>query len=630
MESPFLALLISLVIIFAATAVGRRLLLLFRVSVGSPIESSVFGVGLGLGVLGYAILGLGLLGLLYRWVLIAVVGLALLLAGRQIIETINDIRAGLRRGICVRVGFASGLLAFSSISLAILALMQTLTPPAGFDWDGLAYHLAVPKLYLLRHTIYYVPFISHSNFPFLTEMWYTLGLSLGSAIIAKLFHFFMYVGTALGVYSLCREHINRTVGSVAAVIFMSIPVVFWEAGVAYADITTAFYLVLAVYATLNWEKSDALSWLFISSLAAGFALGTKVLAAVPIAVTCLYVLIVSARTHGLMGGTRLALLYGLLAFAVGSPWYIKSYVYTGNPVYPFLFDIFGGKYWSHAAAEAYRGAQLEFGVGRGLKQFIMLPWNLTLRGYEFFDSQQFIGLIGVAFLGLIPLHILMSKRVRAFALLGSISFVFVLAWFFLMQQSRYLIGIFPMLAVIAATAVHTANEEWPIARHAVNLFVVVAVGATMIVGGLLAKYTAPFVFGQETSDEYLTSTLDVYAPEAWINEFTPPDAGVVLFDEVRGFYLGRRYIWGNPGHHEIIPWESFKQAADMVNWLRAHGYTYAVVNWRFAEAAYQGVDDKNRPYDVLHSRLLPNAIGSGLMREVFAWHSVSVYEFAKL
>ncbi|MGB9587162.1 MAG: hypothetical protein ACPL7O_03190, partial [Armatimonadota bacterium] len=224
-------------------------------------------------------------GLLYRWVLIAGVGLAFLLAGRQIIETTNDITAGLRRGIRIRVGFIPGLLTFSSVSLAVLALMQTLTPPAGLDWDGLAYHLAVPKLYLLRHAIYYVPFISHSNFPFLTEMWYTLGLSLGSAIIAKLFHFFMYVGTALGVYSLCKEHINRTVGSVAAVIFMSIPVVFWEAGVAYADITTAFYLVLAVYAILNWEKSDMLSWLFISSLAAGFALGTKVLAAVPIAVT---------------------------------------------------------------------------------------------------------------------------------------------------------------------------------------------------------------------------------------------------------------------------------------------------------------------------------------------------------
>ncbi|MCL6630404.1 MAG: hypothetical protein K6U00_12480, partial [Armatimonadetes bacterium] len=105
MENPFLALLISLVVIFAATAVGRRLLLFFRISVGSPIESSVFGVGLGLGVLGYTILVLGLLGLLYRRVLIAVVGLALLLAGRQIIETINDIRAGLRRGWCFPVSW---------------------------------------------------------------------------------------------------------------------------------------------------------------------------------------------------------------------------------------------------------------------------------------------------------------------------------------------------------------------------------------------------------------------------------------------------------------------------------------------------------------------------------------------
>lgn len=629
MDNPFVALLISLALMFSVTAVGRRLLLAFGVSADSPIESSVFGVGLGLGVLGYAILGLGLLGLLYWWVLIAVIVLALLLAGRQIIETINVIIAGLRSAFGIRVGFVAGLIALSGFSLAVLALMQALTPPSGLDWDGLAYHLAVPKLYLLRHTIYYVPFISHSNFPFLTEMWYTLGLSLGSAIVAKLFHFWMYIGTALGIYSLCRSHINRLAGSIGALLFMSVPVVFWEAGVAYADITTAFYLILAVYAILNWEKSNALPWLVISSLAAGFALGTKVLAAVPIVVICLYVLVVYARTLGLIGGVRLALLFGLLALMIGSPWYIKSYVYTGNPVYPFLFNIFGGKYWSHAAAEVYRGAQLEFGVGRGLKHFLMLPWNLTLHGYEFFDSQQFIGLIGPAFLGLIPLHILSGKRIRALTLLGWISFVFALAWFFLMQQSRYLIGIFPMLAIVAAAVVYTANEEWPIARHAANLFVVVAIGTTIVVGYLLAKYTAPFVFCQQTCDEYLTSTLDVYPPEAWINEFVPPDAGVVLFDEVRGFYLNRKYIWGNPGHHEIIPWESFKQATDMVNWFCTHGYTYAMVNWRFAEAARRNVDDKNRPYDVLHSRLLPNAIGSGLMREVFAWHHISVYEFVE-
>ena len=404
---------------------------------------------------------------------------------------------------------------------------------------------------------------------------------------------------------------------------MSTPVVFWEAGVAYADITTALYLTLAAYAFLNWETSLSTKWLVICGLMGSFALSTKVIALIPLAVLCFWVLIKSLRADGVLKALRYLFLMGAIILVAGSPWYIKSYIYTGNPVYPFLYNIFGGKYWSQAAAEAYRSSQLAFGMGRGLKELLMLPWNISIHGYHFFDSPQFIGLLGIAFIGLIPLYFITNKRYKSLPLLGTTAGLFIVAWFFLMQQSRYLIGILPMLAIIAGAVVQSANEEWRFGRYAVNLFVAISVIPTIIVGYLLAQQTIPVLLGHRSEKEYLASSLDVYPAESWINEFVPENEGIVLLDEVRGFYLDRKYIWGNPGHHEVIPWQTFTNGSDMVNWFRAHGYTYILINWRFAPS------NTHKTKDFLHNKLLPNAIGNGLMQEVFARYNVSVYKLVE-
>lgn len=623
MDNPLVALPISILLILISTAFGRRLLAILKVQTETPLEGSVFGIGLGFGALAYLVLAVGLAGWLYSWVLLALIGVIALVSLREIGGVVRDVVKGLRSRAGAKLGAAESLIAFSMVSLGALALISALAPPSELDWDGLAYHLAVPKMYLAQHSIFYIPFMSHSNFPFLTEMLYTVGLSLGSITVAKLFHFSTYIASAAAIYSLCRRRLSPRIGSIGALLFMSVPVVIWEAGSAYADITTALYVVLAVYAVLNWEQSERRPWLVVCGLMCGFALGTKVLAAVPAAAICLWILAVSGSSRGWGRGLRASLLVGVVAILVGCPWYIKSCVYTGNPVYPFLYSVFGGKYWSVEAAEAYRGAQLAFGMGRGLREFIMLPWNLTMNGAFFFDDPsrlKLFSLIGAAFIGLIPLQILAGSRNKVVLITGLVSVVFIAAWFGLMQQTRYLITIVPLLCVVAACGVDTANSRWPVARHAANGFVAVCVVLSMATGFALAIGGARAAMGLEPRDEYLSRTLDVYDAESFINEYTPANARVVLFDEVRGFYLDRDYMWGNPGHHEIIPWSSFKTGADMAKYFRGAGYTHALVNWKFAKLA----DD-----DLLH-KLIAGCHAEKLIDEVYASNGVSVYEFGEI
>ncbi len=143
-----------------------------------------------------------------------------------------------------------------------------------------------------------------------------------------------------------------------------------------------------------------------------------------------------------------------------------------------------------------------------------------------------------------------------------------------------------------------------------------------VVLGILTGYAlvvngAGAALGLEPADHYLSRSLDVYDAEAFINSSLPEDARIVLFDEVRGFYLDREYIWGNPGHHEIVPWREFEVGADMVEFFRGRGFTHALVNWKFA-------DLKAR-----HQQLIVDALSTGEMVEVFGVRSASVCEFAE-
>jgi hypothetical protein len=83
---------------------------------------------------------------------------------------------------------------------------------------------------------------------------------------------------------------------------------------------------------------------------------------------------------------------------------------------------------------------------------------------------------------------------------------------------------------------------------------------------------------QET---YKERSVNIYAAQQWINQNTPKDAGVILFEDTRGYYLDRPYLWGNRPHSLYIPYPTFANGQEMVNWFVAHDYRYALVNLRF-------------------------------------------------
>jgi len=136
--------------------------------------------------------------------------------------------------------------------------------------------------------------------------------------------------------------------------------------------------------------------------------------------------------------------------------------------------------------------------------------------------------------------------------------------------------------------------------------------------GLSPSWSRSLTVWHEGSSAYLESALPgVWQASQWINLNTPPEAGVILFDETRGFYLQRRYLWGNPGHHTLIDYASFTDGDMLVRALHRMGYHYVMQNLAFVPP------DSEREH---WRRILNDAIARGALVERFRERSVVVFE----
>lgn len=599
MLHPLLSIIIFLPILLISISFGRKILSILNVNIESSIEASVFGLGLGFGILSVFIFIIGILHLLYTWVIFAILILMGLFSLKELKTFLQDITKGSK----IEFNAFNIFSAMIMFILAAFAVIPALAPSSGMDWDGLAYHLAIPKLYLKHHSIIYVPYISHSNFPFLTEMLYTIGLSINSQAIAKLFHYSMYIGAAVAVYALCAKYLNPKTGIYSAILFITVPLIAWEAGIAYTDLSTAFYMLLAFYALLNFEASKSFNWLIICGIACGFAFSTKVLAGIPIFVICILILYNQIQEGKYKIGIKLAFFVGITAILIGLPWYLKSYIYTGNPFYPFMYEIFGGKYWSKEAADAYRGSQLAFGMGKSISLLIMLPWNLVVNGINFFDipnpnNPKIWGSIGMAFLGIIPSTLFIIYKNHVVKKMLLISAVFVITWFYMMQYSRYMVTIIPFLSIIAGFGIYSAIKTLKRARIFIVLYFALVVIAGIFNGFHFSFDSMKAALGIEPAHAFLSRTLDIYNAESWINTNTSPNSRIAVFDEVRCLYLDREYIWANPGHHEMIAWNKITDAQQMSKYFTQMGYDYFLINMKFSSK------------DSVHIKLINDIIAS--------------------
>lgn len=526
----------------------------------------------------------------------------------------------------------------SSVSLLILksylvvvlliSFFSALVPCT--ESDALRYHLAVPELYITKRGIVYYPYNCFSNFPMIIEMLYTLGLLLtNSSILPKLIHFSFFLLTVVAILNFSERILNihnPVYKYLVAVILVSIPFVPIISSWAFIETGIAFYVFLAIYALLLFLEDRNLSSLVVCGILSGAVAGMKY--------SCLFVtfiisiiLLIFARKiktapkeetvssnckpslkpakHITPKPLAFFLIFLITACLVGLPWYVKSFIYTGNPIYPLLYSVFDGINWSEYNARFYQyhaqtKGDLVYANQQGalyrIAELFLLPIKATFNPVSFdlpqiqkrfkqithlynrlflptnFGDWQ-LGPILLSFLPLtLNFFLSLGKQAKKIVvaekemgnshskekLIIILSFVlgYYLFWSMTYRDNRFLLPILPLLSLLLVIGVirwiePTEKEKlsnsniWLIRKILVIfiLCIMLCYNFLWIIQTVVAYHNPlPVLLGKESHSEYLSRKLPYYKAIEYINANLPGNSKILFIGEYRAFYCKRAYF----------------------------------------------------------------------------------------
>jgi 4-amino-4-deoxy-L-arabinose transferase-like glycosyltransferase len=433
-------------------------------------------IPLGLGVVGALGLGLGLLGLLQPPLLVAAV-VALAAAG-GVPRDLALFPAGTPR-------WAVGLAGL----VALAALPGALVPEV--TYDALAYHLGAPGLFLGLHRIVRLDHMMFTDFPLAVQMSYLFALASGGGdLAAKLLSFAFGLGT-IGVAAHLGARLGgKTAAGWAAVCMASTPMLATQMAKANVDLGVALPAAAGAWWLLGRRASGAV---VVAGLLLGCAAAAKLTGGYAV-VAGAAVLLLADRSFPARRPSRAASVSLLLAAAAVplAPWLAKTWLATGNPVYPFAWAWFGGLGWSAANAAAYAKDMSEANSFNlqypDVWSRLAAPWRMIMH------DRGSAAAFGPVALALLPAFLwFRAPAHRAAARLGLFAAAGWLCWAVSARDPRFVLPLWPAVCALAGVS---CNElpgragtavRWAVAAAALATvpFVASEIGKTLNPGAVL-------------------------------------------------------------------------------------------------------------------------------------------------
>jgi hypothetical protein len=533
-----------------------------------------------IGIYSYLIFFLGINAWLYREV---VIGVTILFWGGMILWFGKRLLRVFRLLAITNVWKKNKLLLFF-VSLFVLQaginLIGTLGPELGFD--ALWYHLTLPKLYLENHSVYFIPggLLYYSAMPKLAEMLYIGGLSFGNEITVKLIHFTFGLLTCLAIYKLSRNFFTPLISLIAVVIFSANLVVAWESITAYIDLVRAFFEIMALWAFVNWGGTQKRKWLVWCAIMLGLTITTKVLAVGSLVI--FLALIVLKTYKRLLRGARNdienILLFIFTALIIPLPWFIFSYINTGNPVYPFFTSIY------QVSPEPL-----------SIVGFFKEVWNI------FMYSPDPISPIYLMFLPII-LWLFAKRKIKAINVIGIYSLLAIIVWYFTPRTGggRFLLPYLPAFSILCAAVIYevTQNKKKYGAFLGKFLLVIIICISLLSIGYRFAanKKYIPVIVGSEKKEAFLSNNLnfafgDFYDTDWYFKNNIKPTDTVLLYGFHNLYYVDFPFIdasWKKPDDtFNYVATQKTELPQEFTNWVLVYENEQTMVKlYRQPERVY--------------------------------------------
>ena len=479
--------------------------------------------------------------------------------------------------IAVMKTIFAGLLAVTVISILILAYV----PPV--SRDALIHHLALPKLYLKHGSIYEIPALKFSYYPMNLDLLYMIPLYFGNDILPKYIHFAFALLTAVCIFRYLSRRLDDVYALLGVVLFLSLPIIVKLSITVYVDLGLIFFSTAALFYLFKWKDNNyKLNYLMVSAVLCGLGMGTKYNGLIAFFLLTIFVILIFAKTSKDIVNKQLkAIGFGVLFVLVGvivfSPWAVKNYIWTRNPIYPLYDSWFNSKTTGTVSSEAAAPSHEEILDSKSYKNQFSGEWgHFAIRKIVFKEKWWEIALIPIRifFQGeddhpkyfdgrlnplLFFLPILAFLRIKGDSpeirfekmILISFSILFILYGFF--QTDMRIRYISPAIPPLVALSMFGLKDLIHILRNrfAGNTAKIAQTGVYLGVSILLClnalyivhqfRYVSPlnFISGRIGRDVYIEQYRPDYAAIQFANKEVPEN-GIIL-----GVFLGNRSYYSN-------------------------------------------------------------------------------------
>lgn len=461
----------------------------------------------------------------------------------------------------------------------IITGLSSLSPP--IKNDTLYYHLGLPKLWATDGYINFYPTIVFSVTALNLELLLTPILSVVSPEAAQFFVFLV----GLMILLLLGEVFFRITGGTKTLAVLSLSAVpLFVSGMADAknDYLAAGFSLISALFYFDYLNKYKPGFILLAGIFAGLAAGTKTNAL--IFVVAMLIVIVLSR-HRLKD----IVLFLSGAVVLGFPWYLKAYVETGNPFFPFYDSLFHSPYWREIF-DSYNKATLPQIEHKGILNFITSPFRLI------YFPDIFRGRLGPLPFVLLPLLLFIKKIPTVVYKTLFISAVFYILWYLVSANARYMMPVVPLLALVAAYImdrfIGTSRSSGLIIICTITLLLAVS-GVQVLRDGFSRVKAAVGVIERDhflreitvlDPNDVSTSLRHVALPyyDMWqfLNATAEDDAVVGIlcsnWNRSDGFYLNRRFLLLNPTEQVEV---DFTEGKNNLLWsLVKHKVSYILID----------------------------------------------------
>lgn len=609
-----LTLTLILSIGLASYIIGSAYLRIIGLGLDIPVRN-VFSLAVGWGILAYFAMGLAAVGLLrpeYVAGLLAVI----ILAGLREWKTAYNYL--LSAPASIKAAWTSSNRTEKCLWVALFWLfawniLDVLAPPSVAD--SLTYHFRIPYDYLRAGKLIYNPFLPY-NTPHLTELYSIFSFAFNNEISAHAQFYFFNCILAWAIIAFCKRYFNRLTGLLSAVIFFSLPIITNIKCAGYVEIALVLVTFTALWSLCEGayaDKKDSASWFTLAGSLFGLACGIKYYGLISMMIVSLFLCWITVRRGFRRKNVKYLVCFGISFLIFASPFYIKNYLFTGNPLFPAFYNMLGGIDWSIERNQLFKlmATRYKMPLGHSFWAFLKSPWDITMHGiliggYGTGYGPFYVAMFPLLFCGIFKSFTIIQKKQIVWVFVFSI--LFWLIWFFgAFQRGRHLLPVFLFLTIVFSAFIvnlfKKRNDRYRWWKYGVAIILFICLGFNMAVHGIFNGQFLKVGLGIESTDWFLSRKLKYYDDIKWANLNLPAEAKVLNYNGAHSYYLKREMAYPSPYFQGYFDFLEYFSVDEYYSQLKKEGFTHIITKYSDILIDAGDKNDPLKQYMVKYIRL---------------------------